>query len=289
MPQGAFLIMFAMSLTPAVDGLAKVLAQDYSPFFVAFVRYLSAGLLALLLARATGRKIHIVREQRLGQFLRTAILAAAMTSLIGALSMVPLAMAVGGFLIAPVVAMLVCVQIFGERLTAPRVLGSGLSLIGAVLIVRPETGLEPGAILALLGGGLLGVYFAVTRGVKDDSDVLSALAVQCLLASVLLAPFAFLDGIPPYSTILIPCIVGLGALSAIAHFLTVAAYRKSDAGVLSPFMYFNLIAALGVGYLCFHEVPSQASLFGLLAIAAGGLVTLIPAHRMRLAIANFRA
>jgi len=281
--------MIAMSLTPAVDGLAKVLAQDYSPFFVAFVRYLSAGLLALLLARLMGRRIHIAKKHRVGQCVRTAVLAAAMTSLIGSLSLVPLAMAAGGFLIAPVVAMLICVFVFGEQLTGPRVLGCCLSLVGAVLIVRPETGLEPGALLALLGGALLGLYFAITRGVRDDSEVLSALAVQCLLASLLLAPFAFIHGIPPYSGILIPCVVGLGALSATAHFLTVAAYRKSDAGVLSPFMYFNLIAALGVGYLCFHEVPTLASLFGLMAIAAGGLVTLVPVDRLRLRVAGFRA
>ena len=79
-------------------------------------------------------------------------------------------------------------------------------------------------------------------------------------------------------------IIGLGALSAIAHFLTVAAFRKADASVLSPFMYFNLIAALIVGYVLFSEVPSQASMLGLLAIGGGGLISVLPLHRLRLAL-----
>ena len=284
MNQGAFLIVLAMSLTPAVDGLAKVMSQDYSAFFVAFARYLSAGVLAYCLARATGRRVYIPREDRVGQVLRTAILAAAMTSLIAALSLVPLANAVGGFLIAPIVATLICVLFFGEKLTTARAIGSALSLVGAAMIAKPAAALEPGSLLALLGGALLGCYFAATRGMKDNSEVLSALAVQCLLASALLAPFAFAGGIPSYSPILIPGIIGLGALSAIAHFLTVAAFRKADASVLSPFMYFNLIAALVVGYVLFSEVPSQASMLGLLAIGGGGLISVLPLHRLRLSL-----
>lgn len=282
MPHGAFLIIIAMSLTPAADGLAKVMAQDYSAFFVAFARYFSAGLLALMLAYGTGRRVHIPRKDRPGQVLRTAILAGAMTSLIAALSMVPFANAVGGFLIAPVVATVLCVVFFGERLSPARILGCAISLLGAILITKPSAVFEPGSLLALLGGALLGAYFAATRGMKDDSDVLSALAVQCLLASALLAPFAFAGGLPPYSEILIPGILGLGALSAIAHFLTVAAFRKSDASLLSPFMYFNLISALVFGYVFFSELPNLVSFIGLVAIGVGGLISALPAKRLAL-------
>lgn len=274
MPQGAILIMIAMSLTPAVDGLAKVMSHDYSPFFLSFARYLCAGLLALLLSLCLRQPVRMEREGRVGQVFRTALLAGAMTSLIAALSMVPLAQAAGGFLVAPVVATLICVFLFGEKLTPVRLLGSGISLFGAALIVRPEAAIEPGSLLALLGGALLGAYFAATRGMKDNSSVLSALTIQCLLAAAILSPFAFANGFPPYSWMLIPGALGLGALSAIAHCLTVTAYRQSDAALLSPFMYFNLIAALLIGYFWFAEVPPFISCIGLLAIVAGGLISI---------------
>jgi drug/metabolite transporter (DMT)-like permease len=68
----------------------------------------------------------------------------------------------------------------------------------------------------------------------------------------------------------------LGGVSAVCHFLTVAAYQRAEASVLAPFLYFNMITAMAVGYLWFGETLGAASLIGLAAIALGGLVTLTP-------------
>ena len=55
------------------------------------------------MARGTGRRIVVPTGDRLGQVVRTALIMGAMTALIAALGMVPMAKAVGGFLIAPIV------------------------------------------------------------------------------------------------------------------------------------------------------------------------------------------
>ena len=52
----AFLVL-AMLLTPAVDGVAKSLSGEHTPMMIAFIRYLSAGLIAVLVAKGTGRAI----------------------------------------------------------------------------------------------------------------------------------------------------------------------------------------------------------------------------------------
>ena len=44
---GVGFLILAMLLTPAVDGVAKTLSADHTPMMIAFVRYLSAGLIAL--------------------------------------------------------------------------------------------------------------------------------------------------------------------------------------------------------------------------------------------------
>jgi hypothetical protein len=69
-------------------------------------------------------------------------------------------------------------------------------------------------------------------------------------------------------------------LSALCHFLTVAAYRRTEASLLSPFLYFNMIAAVGVGFLWFGESPDMVSIIGLSGIACGGLIAVAPMHRM---------
>ncbi len=276
---GVACLILAMLLTPAVDGVAKSLSAEQTPVMIAFIRYLCAGLIALAVAGTTRRRIAIPAADRLGQLVRSALLVAAMTSLIAALGMVPMAKAVGGFLIAPIVSGMLGILVWREPPTTPRLAGAAIGSLGAAILLRPETGLEPGCLFALLGGALLGAYLAATRGARARTDALSTLAVQSLLGAALLAPFALADGLPAPGPGILFGALALGGISAACHFLTVAAYQRADASVLAPFLYFNLLTATGVGFLWFGETPSWSSVLGLLAIAGGGLVALIRPSR----------
>ncbi len=281
---GVCFLILAMLLTPAVDGVAKTLSAEHTPMMIAFIRYLSAGLIALAVARGTGRRIVVPKGDRAGQLVRTALIMGAMTALIAALGMVPMAKAVGGFLIAPIVSGLLGILVWREPPTATRLAGSAVSFLGAAILLRPEAGLEPGCVFALIGGALLGTYLAATRGAKSQTDALSTLAVQSLLGAGLLAPFAFAGGLPALTPALLLGGLALGAISAVCHFLTVAAYQRAEATVLAPFLYFNLLTAMAVGFLWFGETLAWTSIVGLLAIAAGGLLTLMNPDRLALPV-----
>lgn len=281
MNAGVTFLVLAMLLTPAVDGVAKSLSEDYSPMMIAFLRYFVAGLIAVAVAGACGRRIEVPREDRMGQVVRTALIMGAMTALITALGMVPMAKAVGGFLIAPIVSGLLGIVIWGEAPTLPRLAGSAISFVGAAILMRPEAGIETGSVFALAGGALLGTYLAATRGARGHAGALSTLAVQSLLGSAMLAPFALAGGLPAMTPTLFVGAVMLGGISAVCHFLTVAAYQRADAAQLAPFLYFNLITAMVAGYVWFEETVSALGFVGLLAIVLGGLTTLIEPHQIR--------
>ncbi|MBZ0128776.1 MAG: DMT family transporter [Rhodobacteraceae bacterium] len=287
MKSGVFLILLSVSLTPFGDALSKQLGQTQSPFFIVFLRYFTAGLIALALARMGGITVRFPARDRAGTILRTALVIGAMTLLIMALSMIPLANAVGGFLIAPIVATLISVAIYGEKLTFPRLAGSLISFLGALLILRPGTSLEPGMLLALAGGGLLGAFLAASRGARCGQHPVSALAVQCLLGSAMLAPLA-LPAISGMSIALLTPALLLGVVTAATHFLTVAAYQRSEAARLAPFFYFNLVAALIVGLVWFHEIPGWPAMIGLGCIVAGGLISLVRAAPIGSNLGAFR-
>ena len=85
---------------------------------------------------------------------------AAMTSLIAALGMVPIAQAVGGFLIAPIVSGFLGILVWREPPTVPRLAGSAIDCLGAAILLRPEAGLEPRCLFALLGGALFALSLA---------------------------------------------------------------------------------------------------------------------------------
>lgn len=279
MQPGVCFLVLAMLLTPAVDGVAKTLTADHSPMMIAFLRYFCAGMIALAIAKGMGRKVEVPAGDRVGQLVRTALIMGAMTSLIAALGMVPMAKAVGGFLIAPIVSGLLGIVVWRETPTVTRLAGSAISCVGAAILMRPEAGIETGSLFALLGGALLGTYLAATRGAKTQADALSTLAVQSLLGAALISPFALAGGLPALSSELILGALSLGAVSAVCHFLTVAAYQRADATLLAPFLYFNMITAMAVGFFWFGEALGLASIIGLVAIASGGLVTLVdPRH-----------
>jgi len=275
MQTGVCFLILAMLLTPAVDGVAKTLSADQTPMMIAFLRYFTAGMIAVAIAGATRRRIVVPREDRLGQVVRTALIMGAMTALITALGMVPMAKAVGGFLIAPIVSGILGIVVWREPPTPTRVAGSAISFVGAAILLRPEAGIELGSIFALLGGALLGTYLAATRGASGRTDALSTLAIQSLLGSAMIAPFAFATGgVPVASAGLLLGAIALGGVSAVCHFLTVAAYQRADATILAPFLYFNLLTAMAVGFFWFGETLSLASIVGLIGIATGGLLTL---------------
>ena len=275
---GILLILLSMSLTPLGDAISKHLASAQPPVEIVFLRYLAAGLIGLCLILVRGRGVHLQRQQFGGLILRTFCVMAAMSLLAMALALVPLAVAVGGFLIAPLVAVLISIVLYGERLTVPRATGAAFSFLGALAILRPEAGISPGALAALGGGGMLGVFLALTRGAGAMPDALAALTVQCLLGAFLVAPIAVLGGLDFTLVPVLPAL-GLGLVTAATHFLTVAAYQRAEAGLLAPFFYFSLVAALAIGLVWFEEFPDAQALVGLGAILTGGLISLVPVGR----------
>ena len=273
MKQGIFLLLIAMTLTPGVDALAKIMGQSHAPFQVAFLRFLAAGTVALVAARLAGISVRVPRSGWFGQVIRTALLAAATTCLVFALTLVPLAYAAGGFLIAPIVSTLLGVIFLGEMLTLQRVLGAGLAFAGAVIITDPAVSLQIGSIFALVGGTFLGIYLVATRCARNPGHPLATLAVQCLLGAAMIAPFALIDGLPVVTTETGFLTLGLGILAATTHVLTVAAYERADTTVLAPFLYFNLLVAVILGLVVFGEMPSGVAMIGLAAIAGGGILS----------------
>ncbi len=119
MQNGVILILLSISLTPIRDALSKHLGENNSPMFIVFMRYFIAGLIALAIVRFQRVEIEFPRHARAGSVFRTALVIGAMTMLIVVLSMIPLANAVGRFLVAPIIAMLISVVLLHKKRQHP--------------------------------------------------------------------------------------------------------------------------------------------------------------------------
>ncbi len=270
---GIALMATAMLTIPMVDGIAKYLSTGQSPLFIAWARYVVASAVVLpIVAAIHGRNV-FPRERRVSHLLRTVFLVVAMTLYFIAITTIPLATAASAYFVGPILAVAIAAIVLKERVTPSRITSLLLGFAGAMVILRPGTAVAPGVMLALAAGLFFALYLVATRYASETSDPIRTLAYQCVAGTILLTPQAMLTWSTPASnTILL--FAGLGALSAISHFLSIAAFQYAQASTLSPLVYLELIGAAVIGYIVFREVPSGSSFVGAGMIVVAGLILL---------------
>lgn len=264
-------MIVAMLSIPLVDGLAKHLSANYSPLFISWARYAVACGIVLPFATALHGARVFPAERLTAHCLRTVFLVAAMTLYFLAVARIPLATAVSAYFVGPIVAVPLSVAVLKEELTVRKVLSLALGFVGSLVILRPGGTVEPGLLMAFGSGLLFAFYMITTRQASKDCDPVKTLAFQCVAGALLLTPQAVVSWATPASEDWI-FFVGMGAISAVSHVLSIAAFRLADASTLAPLVYVDLIGATAVGYLAFHEVPGASTLMGAGPIVAGGLI-----------------
>ena len=264
----------AMLTIPVVDGFAKYLSANYSPLFISWVRYAAASLIVLPLAyRYHGRRL-FPGEQRFAHLVRTAFLVTAMTLYFLAIARIPLALAVSAYFVGPIIAVVLSVLFLGEPLTLRKTLSLALGFAGSLIIIRPSGEIETGIIMAFGAGLFFALYLIATRQTSQHSDPVKTLAFQCVVGTVLLAPqAAFTFDMPTIGVLWL--FLALGLFSAVAHILTILAFRLADASTLAPLVYVEILGAAAIGFLVFREVPTSTTISGAALIILAGLVLVL--------------
>lgn len=270
---GILLMTLAMLSIPAVDGLAKYLSAAYSPLFLGWARYAVAALIVLPIAALRHGGRVFPAEGRVSHVLRTLFLVVSMTLYFLALARIPLATAISAFFIGPIAAVVLSVFVLKERMTSPKAASLVLGFIGALVILRPGTEINPGILLAFAAGLCFGIYLVVTRLAAQRSDPVSTLAFQCAIGTLLLTPQAIATwAVPQWGDLVF--FLALGMISAFSHLLSIAAFRFAEASILAPLVYLELIGAALIGYYAFGEIPDIFTITGAGLIIIAGLILL---------------
>nr|WP_282063936.1 EamA family transporter [Roseobacter litoralis] len=264
----------AMLGVPVVDGIAKYLSDSYSPLFIGWARYAVASLFVLPLAYKYHGKRLFPDEQRFAHLVRTAFLVTAMTLYFLAIAHIPIALAVSAYFVGPIVAVVLSVLFLRETMTLRKLLSLGIGFVGSLVVRRPSGDIEEGVILAFGAGLFFGLYLIATRQASQHSDPIKTLAFQCVAGTVLLTPqAAFTFQVPEIEVLWL--FLGLGLFSAIAHILTILAFRLADASTLAPLVYLELVGSAIIGFLIFREVPTLMTLIGAGLIIFAGLLLVV--------------
>lgn len=269
--QRAVLIMFlAMSLIPAGDSAGKLLSgqHDVAPIFVAWSRFTLGTLLILPFAPRSAWAL--LGNWRI--WVRAAVLAAGISCIQMALRLEDIANVFAAFFVGPLVSYVLAVLFLREPVTLLRSALVFAGFVGVLVVVRPGIGMSTGLLWAMAAGSLYGVFLTMSRWLGSLGTPIGMVVIQLLIASVLLAPFGLAQ--IPVMTGTIAALTSVSALcSMLGNLLLLYAYGLAPATRLAPLVYFQLIAAVGLGWLIFGDLPDIWTWTGLTIILCAGLAS----------------
>ena len=264
----ALLIMLvAMSFIPIGDSASKILTSQLgvAPVYVVWTRFLIGGLILLPFTWRAGLKVW--RDWRV--WVRAALIALGISCITRALQLAPLADVFGAFFVGPIVSFVLSVWLLKERARAVQAVLVVLGFIGVLLIVRPGFEASAGLGWAVVAGCSYGGFLTMSRWLAGKVDLGGLVFTQMFGSVILTTPFV-IGQIPD----LTPQILKLTLISAIGsmigNVLMLLAYKLQEASKLAPFVYFQLISAVVLGWYLFDELPGVWTILGMALIIFSG-------------------
>jgi len=267
----ALILMFAaMSMIPAGDLCGKLLTGSglATPAFVAWSRF-SIGT-ALILPFVPRRAYTLLRDWRL--WLRAGLLTGGIFSIQLALVTEPLANVFAAFFIGPVVSYVLSVLLLREQATLVRSLLMAVGFVGVLMVVRPGFGGSVNLLWAVLAGCFYGGFLTSSRWLAGVGSPLELSLTQLLLSALLMLPLG-LASLPEFSPSTAALTVGSAAFSMMGNLLLLFAYARVQAVKLAPMVYFQLVAAVGLGWAVFSQLPDTWTWAGLTVVLSAGLAS----------------
>ena len=258
------------------DAITKTLAQDLAVAQIVMVRYwLFAAFATVLIANRPGGVPQALRARRPWlQILRSVVFVVEIGVFAWVVARIPLSTAQAIFAVCPLIVTALSPFMLGERVGLRRWLAVTAGFIGVVIILRPTDGfLDPVGVVAVVGAAMFALYTILTRLLAQEDRFETSYGyvawIGCLVAT-LVGPFLWQS---PTGDQWLGLVV-LGCTGIFGHMLLMKAYELSEASVLQPFTYTQLLWGIVIGIFVFAEIPDLWMLSGAAIIVGAGLVAM---------------
>lgn len=253
-----------------MDAAVKALAPLVGVLPALWARYTGQMVLVLILVAPRLRQVAQTHYPGL-QFMRSVLLMSATALFFMGLSLIPLSEAAALMAINPVLITLGAALFLREALGPRRIAGIIISMIGAMIVIRPGSDVfSPAAFYPLAAAACYSGYALLTRRVGPDEDHWTSLFYTGLVGTVLLSLAVPFDWHPLDATALILMAV-IAAAGTLGQWFLIRAFSQGEAAMLAPYAYTGLIFAALWGVIFFAEYPDLWTVVGALVIAGAGL------------------
>ncbi len=257
----------------SLDAVAKHLVSSYPVIQVVWGRFLFHLILAAMILGP--RFGFFVRSANLPlQVVRSILLLATTVLFFFGVRLLPLAEASAIMFTSPILLSILAIPFLGEKVGPYRWAAIFVAFLGALVVVRPGTGVMGVGALFLLGCSFCNAFYQlITRKLRGTDEARTTLLYTALAGTVgtsLAVPLVW----TPIAAGDWPLFAALGVFGCLGHFTLIKAFQSAPATVVAPFSYASIIWAILYGFLFFGDLPDFWTLVGASIIAAGGLYIL---------------
>ena len=264
------LMIGAVFCFASMDATAKYLMKEIGPAQTIWARYTVQAILVTVLILP---KINVYGRTKYPklQFLRSVALMMATTLFFFAFSRLGLAEASAIFNISPVLITLGAFLFLREQIGPRRVIGILVSLLGALIIIRPGSGVFTiYAILPLFAAIFYSTYSLATRFVGTDESPWTSLFYSAIFGAICYSIYIVFNWNPmSNNALLLTTIIGL--FGTAGHICLIRALTLGEASLVAPFIYTNLLFTTIWGFVLFGNFPDFWAIAGALIIVAAGI------------------
>ncbi|PYB75145.1 DMT family transporter [Rhizobium wuzhouense] len=284
--RGMVLMANCMLILPIMDAIAKYMAnvEGMSPGQITFYRFFFQMVSVLpLLVLLYGPGALSARRPWIN-LLRGAIHGAASLMFFMAVKYMPLADVFAIYFVEPFILTALSAVFLKEKVGWRRWTAIAVGFGGAMIVIQPSYqifGLT--ALLPVACAFLYALYMFLNRAIGEADSPMTMQTMAGIGGTVFMGlammvgsrvgDVDFVASLPasPLAWILL---ILLGTISGYIHLLVVRAFRLAPLSVLAPFQYFEIIAAVILGYVLFGEFPTLSKWLGILIIVGSGLFIL---------------
>jgi drug/metabolite transporter (DMT)-like permease len=267
---GMGLMMLAMVLVPVLDLFAKLLSVDYAVIQVTWARFVFHGLWLLPLLAWKGVVWWRIPKQPMYQMLRSVMLTITTVSFFYAIKDNPIPTALTLLFVSPLIVAIVAPIWLGESFDTPRGIAVVLGFVGVVVVLRPTAdSFSPTILWALVAGVGYAFYIMFTRKLSASGPPLLTLFYTAVGGVIVLTPLIGSVWTTP-DLKGVAMMASMGLFAAMGHFLIIMACEYATASQLSPFNYFEIVAATAISYFAFDFFPDMYVWVGIAIICTSG-------------------
>ena len=268
---GILFMLASSTLFPIMNGLVQVLSARYSSEQLVWART-SSHLVFILALFGPTLGLAVIRTTQLKwQLARTMVHLGSMLCFFNGVKYLELAKASSISFTTPFVVALLAWPILGERMPPARLVAVCVAFAGVLIVIRPGTSVFQWASLLILGSSTCyALYQIFTRRVAGHDLPETSAAYSALGGTVLMSiavPF-YWSAIASWADALI--LFSLGIIGGIGHYCVARAMTYAQANLLAPFMYWQMVGAVVIGYMISGQLPDLATWIGTAIISGAG-------------------